>query len=226
MLFFDQSIFSLFYVLYVILTAAAPTSDLVTNHNDTSPGIPFRLSSKANVGCPTADGTLLEPSDNKVDVANSNSTNYYFVIPVPHTRLWLQLADFGQCMSSASVQGLYAYALHDLQSKINSGQAEQVPPGFAYEYTSPQHPLLSPARITWTQGIWRQRGTFRDLVLVVMRLRQVTTQPGILPLEVLNRGFVYQLYLEQNEQVFSLKVGAGVVDRDGRIHAGNRTVSG
>lgn len=71
MLFFDHSIFSLFYILYVILTAAAPISDLVVNHNNTSTGIPFLLSSEAHVGCPTADGTLHEPYDNKVDVAHT-----------------------------------------------------------------------------------------------------------------------------------------------------------
>jgi hypothetical protein len=71
MLFFDQSIFSLFYILYVISTAAAPTSDLMMNHNDTSTGIPFQWSGNAKFGCPTADGTVVKPYDNKVDVANT-----------------------------------------------------------------------------------------------------------------------------------------------------------
>jgi hypothetical protein len=133
-------------------------------------------------------------------------------------------------MSSASVQGLYTYAINDLQSRIDGGQAEEIPSRFAYGYRDPQRPDLNPTRITWTQGIWRQRGSFRDLLRVVIELKQGTTEPGVLPLELLNREFVYQLYWQQSTHVLAPKVGGGVVDRDGgaalegRLPGGNGIV--
>lgn len=129
-------------------------------------------------------------------------------------------------MPYANVQGLYAYAINDLQSRIDSGQAEEHPSRLAYGYWNPQRPLLSPVRITWIQGVWRQEGSFRDLVRVVRRLRQVTTEPGFLPLEVLNREFVYQLYWQQSERVPALRIGTGVVDRDGRATLEGKSPAG